>query len=203
MASHEVILLAGRGALLPKPHPQLTVLTITDVADLLAATTKWTPQADIFIHSMAVSDYTPVYMTDFDTVAASSNLQEFLAKSNTEDKIASQSDYQVLFLKKTPKVITSIKRHNPNIILFGFKLLVDVSKEHLISVARSALTQNQADYVLANDLTEITATMHHGLLISQNPKDAIIEAYTKLDIADLIVRKSEETYDQHHTRHNR
>ena len=100
-------------------------------------------------------------------------------------------------------MITSIKRHNPNIILFGFKLLVDVSKEHLISVARSALTQNQADYVLANDLTEITATMHHGLLISQNPKDAIIEAYTKLDIADLIVRKSEETYDQHHTRHNR
>jgi phosphopantothenate-cysteine ligase len=58
LANHEVILLAGRGALLPKPHPQLTVLTITDVADLLAATTKWTPQADIFIHSMAVSDYT-------------------------------------------------------------------------------------------------------------------------------------------------
>lgn len=203
MANHDVILLAGRGAVLPEPHPKLTILPITDVADLLSATAKWTPQADVFIHSMAVSDYTPVYMTDFDTVATSSDLQEFLAKSNTEDKIASQSDYQVLFLKKTPKVITSIKKHNPNIILFGFKLLVDVSKEHLISVAQAALSQNQADYVLANDLTEITATTHHGLLLSQNPKDAIIEINTKHEIADLIVRKSEETYDKHHTRHNR
>ena len=200
MANHDVILLAGRGAVLPDPHPKLTVLPISDVSDLLAATAKWTPQADVFIHSMAVSDYTPVYMTDFDTVAASSDLESFLTKRNTEDKIASRADYQVLFLKKTPKVIASIKQHKPDIILFGFKLLVDVPKEHLISVARSALTQNQADYVLANDLTEITETSHHGLLVSQ---EAIIEAHTKLEIADLIVRKSEETYDQDHTRHNR
>ncbi|XOQ36602.1 MAG: DFP domain-containing protein [Lactococcus sp.] len=200
MANHDVILLAGRGAVLPDPHPKLTILPISDVDDLLAATAKWTPQADVFIHSMAVSDYTPVYMTDFDTVAASSDLEAFLTKSNTENKIASQADYQVLFLKKTPKVITSIKQHKPDIILFGFKLLVDVPKAHLISVARSALTQNQADYVLANDLTEITETSHHGLLVSQ---EAIIEAHTKLEIADLIVRKSEETYDQDHTRHNR
>lgn len=200
MANHNVILLAGRGAILPDPHPKLTILPISDVADLLVATAKWTPEADVFIHSMAVSDYTPIYMTDFETVAASSNLEEFLSKSNTEDKIASRSDYQVLFLKKTPKVIASIKKHNPDIILFGFKLLVDVSKEHLISVARSALTQNQADYVLANDLTDITEITHHGLLVSQ---DSIIEAHTKLEIADLIVKKSEETYDQHHTRHNR
>ena len=200
MANHDVILLAGRGAVLPDPHPKLTILPISDVADLLAATAKWTPQADVFIHSMAVSDYTPVYMTDFDTVAASSDLEAFLSKKNPEDKIASQADYQVLFLKKTPKVIASIKQHKPDIILFGFKLLVDVPKEHLISVARSALTQNQADYVLANDLTEISETSHHGLLVSQ---EAIIEAHTKLEIADLIVRKSEETYDQHHTRHNR
>lgn len=200
MANHDVILLAGRGAVLPDPHPKLTVLPISDVSDLLAATAKWTPQADVFIHSMAVSDYTPVYMTDFDTVAASSDLESFLTKRNTEDKIASRADYQVLFLKKTPKVIASIKQHKPDIILFGFKLLVDVPKEHLISVARSALTQNQADYVLANDLTEISETSHHGLLVSQ---EAIIEAHTKLEIADLIVKKSEETYDQDHTRRHR
>ena len=75
MANHNVILLAGRGAILPDPHPKLTILPISDVADLLVATAKWTPEADVFIHSMAVSDYTPIYMTDFETVAASSNLE--------------------------------------------------------------------------------------------------------------------------------
>ncbi|GHU43420.1 putative flavoprotein [Bacilli bacterium] len=200
MANYEVILLAGRGAVLPAPHPNLTIQTISDVSDLLAATAKWVPQADVFIHSMAVSDYTPVYMTDFETVAASSDLHDFLVKQNTENKISSQADYQVMFLKKTPKIISTIKKLKPNIVLFGFKLLVDVSKEELIAVARSALTQNQADYVLANDLTEVTETRHHGLLVSQ---EAVIAADTKLEIADLIVRKSEETYDKYHTRHHR
>ncbi|GAB2022546.1 phosphopantothenate--cysteine ligase [Pseudolactococcus yaeyamensis] len=200
MANHDVILLAGRGAVLPDQHPNLTLLHISDVADLLATTAKWIPQTDVFVHSMAVSDYAPIYMTDFDTVATSSDIHEFLVKQNIENKISSQSDYQVLFLKKTPKIISTIKQLNSSVILFGFKLLVDVSKEQLISVARSALTKNQADYVLANDLTEISATAHHGWLVGQ---DVIIEAHTKLEIADLIVRKSEETYDQHHTRHHR
>ena len=199
-AGHEVTLVTTKQAVKPAPHERLNIVQITNVESLKATLEPLVNTHQALIHSMAVSDYTPIYMTDFETVAASSNLEEFLSKSNTEDKIASRSDYQVLFLKKTPKVIASIKKHNPDIILFGFKLLVDVSKEHLISVARSALTQNQADYVLANDLTDITEITHHGLLVSQ---DAIIEAHTKLEIADLIVKKSEETYDQHHTRHNR
>ncbi|MDR1605527.1 MAG: phosphopantothenate--cysteine ligase [Streptococcaceae bacterium] len=198
--NHEVILLAGAGAVLPDPHPKLTLLPISDVASLIAAINEWVPQADVLIHSMAVSDYTPVYLTDLKTVAKSPDIQEFLSQSNAEEKIASEADYQVLFLKKTPKVIASIKKLKPDIILFGFKLLVNVPKAQLIDSARQSLTSNQADYILANDLTDITATKHHGLLVSQ---ETILEADTKLEIADLIVAKSEESYDQYHTRRNR
>lgn len=198
-ANHEVILMAGQQAIVPENQPNLTVIRITDVADLMSHLTKWLPTADVVVHSMAVSDYTPVYMTDFDAVANSSDLTEFLAKSNRESKISSKSDYQVLFLKKTPKVISTIKKINPNIILFGFKLLVDVSKNELVKVARTSLTQNQADFILANDLTDITKNQHLGLLVS---KHDIIEKHTKLEIADLIVAKSEETYDNYHARRN-
>jgi phosphopantothenate-cysteine ligase len=200
MANHEVILLAGKQALVPEEQPHLTLIRVSDVADLAAKLTQWLPTIDVVVHSMAVSDYTPVYMTDFETVAKSSDLTEFLTKHNIEEKISSASDYQVMFLKKTPKLISTIKQINPKLILFGFKLLVDVSRDELVTVARKSLTQNQADFILANDLTEITSNQHHGLLVS---KHDIIEKQTKLEIADLIVAKSEETYDKNHTRRNR
>ncbi|MGZ7226970.1 phosphopantothenate--cysteine ligase, partial [Streptococcus pyogenes] len=80
-----------------------------------------------------VSDYTPVYMTGIDEVAQTANIYDLLAKKNTESKISSADDYQVLFLKKTPKIISHVKEWNPAIQLIGFKLLVDVTKEELFS----------------------------------------------------------------------
>ena len=68
--------------------------------------------------------YTPIYMTDFAELEDTEDLAQFLHKSNTESKISSASDYQVLFLKKTPKVISLVKQWNPDIQLIGFKLLV-------------------------------------------------------------------------------
>lgn len=198
-ANHDVVLLAGHGALIPDPHPLLSVIRISDVSDLAEKVASWVPQADVLVHSMAVSDYSPIYMTDFDTVAQHDHLEDFLSQTNNENKISSQPDYQVLFLKKTPKIISSVKKHNPSIILIGFKLLVDVPQADLISVARASLLKNQADYILANDLTQITEHRHHGLLVS---RDTVLEGYTKQEIASLILKESEATYDKHHTSRN-
>ncbi|GFH39642.1 phosphopantothenate--cysteine ligase [Pseudolactococcus insecticola] len=204
MAGHEVILLAGLQAIVPDEQKALTIIRISDVASLSTAMARWLPTSDVVVHSMAVSDYTPTYMTDFDTVAASGDLNSFLAKTNDAGKISSQSDYQVMFLKKTPKVISTIKVINPNVILFGFKLLVDVSKEKLVDVASQSLTKNKADFILANDLTEINASQHHAFLVSQSNSGFVIEeSHTKDEIAALIVAKSEETYDKNHSGRNR
>ena len=62
----------------------------------------------------------------------------------------------MLFLKQTPKIISQVKKWNPNIRLIGFKLLVDVSKEELLTVARASLTKNQAEIIVANDLSDIS-----------------------------------------------
>ena len=40
----------------------------------------------VLIHSMAVSDHTPIYMTGFDEVQASQDLTEFLDREESGNK---------------------------------------------------------------------------------------------------------------------
>ena len=140
----------------------------------------------VLIHSMAVSDYTPVYMTGLEEVQASSNLEEFLSKQNHQAKISSTDEVQVLFLKKTPKIISLVKEWNPTIHLIGFKLLVDVSEDYLIEIARKSLIKNQADLIIANDLTQISAGQHRAIFVE---KDQLQTAQTKEEIAKLLLEK--------------
>ena len=56
--------------------------------------------------------------------------------ASKEAKISSDTDYLFLTLKKTPKIIRSLRQWQPNAVIVGFKLLVDVSKEHLLDIAK-------------------------------------------------------------------
>ena len=125
-------------------------------------------------------------MTGFDEVEASQDLTEFLDRKNQETKISSKDDVQVLFLKKNPKIISLVKEWNPNIHLIGFKLLVDVSQEHLIRIARESLEKNQADLIVANDLTQINGEQHKAYLVEKNNFQT---ATSKQEIADFLVKK--------------
>lgn len=158
---------------------------IGDVAQLKDCLEDLVPQHDVMIHSMAVSDYTPVYMTDFDTVKQAPQLDDFLTIKNQEKKITSQADYQVLFLRKTPKIISLIKTWHPKIQLIGFKLLVNVDKAELIRIARESLVKNKADYIVANDLSDITTHKHIAYLVGT---DTLEKADSKEEIAQLILK---------------
>lgn len=183
---HQVSLVTTENAVKPEPNDNLSIYQISNVASLMETLEPLVKKHDILIHSMAVSDYTPVYMTDFENLKNTQDLESLLQERNTESKISSNSDYQVLFLKKTPKLISLVKDWNPAIQLIGFKLLVDVSKEELISVARASLRKNQATYILANDLSQIEGNQHKAYLVSAN--DAI-PLETKDQIAEAIYQK--------------
>lgn len=185
---HEVTLVTTKNAVKPAPHPHLTIVEITNVESLKETLEPLVKSHQALIHSMAVSDYTPVYMTGLDKVEHTDDLSSLLHKQNKETKISSKDDYQVLFLKKTPKVISHVKEWNPDILLIGFKLLVDVSKEELFAVARDSIQRNRADYILANDLTEIGPNQHLAHLVSETEA---IPATTKTEIAHLIITKIE------------
>ncbi|MGX7126312.1 phosphopantothenate--cysteine ligase [Enterococcus viikkiensis] len=147
------------------------------------------------IHSMAVSDFTPessVTLEDLEIAIAKqpSDLPTELAKldaQRTEKKISSDTDHLVIVLKKNPKIISLIKQLQPDTILVGFKLLVDVPMIELLNVAKKSLEKNHADFILANDLTEIHGEKHHGYLINQQQK--VKEAHTKTEIAELIKKE--------------
>lgn len=179
-----VTLLTTAKAVKPDPHENLTIKIIEDTEQLLTAMEGLVPAHDVLIHSMAVSDYKPVYMAGFEEVLASSDLAEFLEKSNSESKISSADDYQVLFLNKNPKIIGKVKEWNPNIRLIGFKLLVGVSKEELLATARASLEKNQAELIVANDLTEISSGQHHAYLLGAN---TVTEAFSKEEIAEQLL----------------
>lgn len=185
-AGHEVCLITTLQAVKPVSHPNLTIIEIKNTADLLQVMKDKVMDYQVLIHSMAVSDYTPVYMTGFDEVEASQDLTEFLDRKNQETKISSKDDVQVLFLKKNPKIISLVKEWNPNIHLIGFKLLVDVSQEHLIRIARESLEKNQADLIVANDLTQINGEQHKAYLVEKNNFQT---ATSKQEIADFLVKK--------------
>ena len=179
----QVTLVTTPKAVRPAAHPNLTIVQIENVAELLESLKPLVHTHDVLIHAMAVSDYTPVYMTGLEAVAASSDMAEFLDKTNSESKISSQDDVQVLFLKKTPKIISLVKKWNPDIRLIGFKLLVNVTKEELLKTARASLIKNQAEIIVANDLTEISNQEHSAYLVG---KDTVIQAQSKEEIAQLL-----------------
>ena len=185
-AGHEVCLITTSQAVRPASHPNLKIIEIKNTLDLLEEMRNLVKDYQVLIHSMAVSDYTPVYMTSLDEVQASQDLSEFLTKQNTESKISSKEDAQILFLKKNPKIISLVKEWNPKIHLIGFKLLVDVTKDHLIDVARESLKKNQADIIIANDLTQINSDQHQAYLIEKNVYQT---AYSKQEIAELLLEK--------------
>lgn len=147
---------------------------------------------DAVIHSMAVSDFTPessVTLEDLESAIATqpADLPKALvdiANERTEKKISSDTDHLVVVLKKNPKIISLIKKLQPQTILVGFKLLVDVPMIELLNVAKASLEKNQADFILANDLAEIRGEKHHGYLINKQQK--VKEAHTKSEIAELI-----------------
>ena len=185
-AGHEVCLITTSHAIKPVSHPSLKIIEIKNTLDLLEEMRKLVKDYQVLIHSMAVSDYTPVYMTSIDELQASQDLSEFLTKHNTETKISSKEESQILFLKKNPKIISLVKEWNPKIHLIGFKLLVDVTKEHLIDVARESLNKNRADIIVANDLTQINSDQHLAYLVEKNIYQT---AYSKQEIAELLLEK--------------
>ena len=172
---HHVTLVTTKTAVKPEPKESL-----------LKKMEPLVKEHDVLIHSMAVSDYTPIYMTDFAELEDTEDLAQFLHKSNTESKISSASDYQVLFLKKTPKVISLVKQWNPAIQLIGFKLLVNVSKEELFKVARASLKRNKADIIVANDLSDITQDQHIAYLVDEKNEEKVT---TKSAIAQALFER--------------
>ncbi|WP_165252527.1 phosphopantothenoylcysteine decarboxylase domain-containing protein [Paludisphaera soli] len=94
---------------------------------------------DVAFLPMAVSDYEP---------------------APRAGKIGSQHDDLTIPLRRTPKVIRSVRDWSPSVFLVGFKLLSGAPLPELIRRAREACLINRADVTVANDLADVRAGRH-------------------------------------------
>lgn len=153
---------------------------------------------DWFIHAMAISDYYVDFVSTADRVADSimKSLTDlsverpadiFLKGENRLDnskKLSSNEDNLVVVLRKTPKIINSIKKLSPNTNLIGFKLLNNVTVDDLRNAAYNQMETNDCSYVVANDSAQINSTKHEAYIFGSN--NSVTHVHTNGEIASAL-----------------
>lgn len=163
----KIYYLHGLRAVFPE-HEKIEPIPIGGVLDLQQVLEKLltTEKIDAVVHAMAVSDYIVKEVTTLDKIRGTEDPDNKADLSG--NKISSDIDDLVIHMKRSPKVISSIKKLAPETALVGFKLLSGVPHEELIDVGYHLLQKNSCDFVLANDLQEIGKDFHRGYLIHED-----------------------------------
>lgn len=143
---------------------------------------------DLIIHAAAVGDYKADFTFKMEHMAkeilelTESNEFEYFpekreemildiltnpkCKINNNTKISSYEPNLTVKLGLTPKIIANLRNWFPNSKLVGFKLLENVSKEHIISVAQKLCIKNNMNYIIANDLHDLRNNKHISYLVT-------------------------------------
>lgn len=138
---------------------------------------------DLVIHASAVGDYKPefsfrmedmakeilkVIETDKSYESILNTLTNPECKVDDGTKISSYEPHLTVKLTLTTKLISHLKEWFPNSVLVGFKLLENVTKEHIIKVAQKLCIKNDMDYIIANDLADLRKGNHVSYLVNKN-----------------------------------
>ncbi|MEI7905063.1 MAG: phosphopantothenoylcysteine decarboxylase [Candidatus Firestonebacteria bacterium] len=163
---HKVTLVYGSGSILPV-NKNIKKAGIETVRDLIKTLKKEIKDAGAVVHAMAVLDYEP---------------EKLLRTKVKSDK----KNWTVRF-KRTPKVIDMIKKLNPKTQLIGFKLEYKAGSKTLKASALKLSFKSGADYVVANDYSDIKKGVHKAVVFDKNGR-VIFKAAGKEKIADGIVK---------------
>jgi phosphopantothenate---cysteine ligase (CTP) len=118
---------------------------VTDVQSVFEVMEKLVPEMDVVIHPMAVSDFgfTPVK-----------------TKLKSNDPIAFVESLKKRIFQ-TPKILSHIKKWNPNCFLVSFKFEDGFTKKELLEMAYDSGYKNGSDLVIANDKDEMVRNKTH------------------------------------------
>lgn len=192
-------------AITPKINNKNTLVhQITNTSDLEKCinglATKKT--YDVIIHCMAVSDFyvdkaceITSLVSQIDQLRQEVSAQSFKkaltdllsdgATFQKPEKLSSKEDVY-LSLKRTPKIISILRKQHPSASLIGFKLLNNVSQEVLLSVGSDLGRRYGCELVIANDKSQISGDNHEAILIKEG--QIISHASTKQMIAKTLVK---------------
>lgn len=195
----KVFLIKSNKAVMPDNiGKNITIIETTDTKSVQEAieSVMNNNKVDYLIHAMAISDYTVDKVVSVEQMIDSIDDNASYSKNDiiallknppvieNRSKVSSTIKQPLIYLKQTPKIISTIKEKWPHVKLIGFKLLNNVSKEELIKVANASLEKNNAQYIVANDLTGISKTGHKAYIIDKH--GIISETATKLSLASVL-----------------
>lgn len=139
---------------------------------------------DLVIHAAAVGDYKPEFSFKMEDMAeeiytkilegkiSKEKILNILTnpecKVNDDTKISSYETNLTVKLTLTPKLISHLREWFNDSKLVGFKLLENVSKEHLIEIAQKLCIKNDMDYIIANDLYDLRQGNHISYLVNKD-----------------------------------
>ncbi|MDR1573134.1 MAG: phosphopantothenate--cysteine ligase [Clostridiales Family XIII bacterium] len=207
--TERIFYVCGGRAVRPQSE-KAEILPVSGASDLAETVTELcrSRRIDAAVHAMAVSDYSVRMVSSCDAIAESvlsrfgaqtgpypaaagggadlrTALSDALARAEgfpRDGKIPSDVDDLVIFLQRTPKVISMFRGLLPRAVIVGFKLLDGVTEAHLIETACALLRRNDCDFVLANDLRTIGDDKHVGHLVGRDG------AYTTYTSKETIAR---------------
>ena len=107
-------------------------------------------------------------------------------KVNDDTKISSYEPNLTVKLGLTPKLISYLKEWFPEATLVGFKLLENVTKDHIIEVATKLCNKNNMNYIIANDLHDLRQGKHISYLVDKNGY-CNFDFHSPDDIANKII----------------
>ena len=156
---------------------------------------------DIFIHAMAISDFSYAYSVSKEDLAdelfekmnvnnliTKKEIEKILSnpkqKHRPEDKISSSQEI-IMGFETTPKVISLIKKINPKTFLVGFKLVKHNQDNHMIKQAEKLRLANNCDAVFANEASQLSVKEHAGVLLYKG--EPVAHPIGKKEIAEAIV----------------
>ena len=166
-------------------NPNLKTIPIETTEDMLQALINESKNKyNLVIHSSAVGDYKPEFsfrMEDLAEELANAIKEGLITKEeilsiltnpkckvNDDTKISSYEPHLTVKLTLTPKLISRLRELFPEATLIGFKLLENVTKEHLLEVAKKLCIKNDMDYIIANDLHDLRQGTHLSFLVNKD-----------------------------------
>jgi phosphopantothenoylcysteine decarboxylase/phosphopantothenate--cysteine ligase len=149
-----------------------------------------TPDGGSFYHSVFkdYNEYLEAFQNEvskpYDIIVSAAAVSDYIL-DKTQGKIPSDDEELVIRLKKAPKVLPLIRKHSPNALLVGFKLLVSPSlKDALRAIYK--VFNNGADLVVYNDLTEIRKGNNERLVFTPDMNFEVAKNATEL--VDIILK---------------
>jgi phosphopantothenoylcysteine decarboxylase/phosphopantothenate--cysteine ligase len=148
--------------------------TFADLERLLR--TELAESYDVIIHAAAVSDYA------VDSIASPNG--EVLPR---EGKVSSQGGLTI-WLKENPKLLDQFRAwtKNPKIKIVAFKLTSGSDEAQRMDAVKAVFERAHPDWVVQNELAEITETQHPAMIYSATDLEGPIKTNTKQELAQAL-----------------